>query len=145
MAGGFVNDIRRGCVLDVMDLAHVARDHQHLISLEFHERGRRNESIHGHCAPANLRQNVVHLFDARNPLKGDAGIEKALEIDLVRVLLQEKNVLAHDQSPDSVIDRRVIVVALIDCELEQMFGTTRNCRVVVADTTFGFHRGTSSG
>jgi hypothetical protein len=48
--------------------------------------------------------------------------EQPLEINFVRVFLQEKNVLAHDESPDRVIDRSVIVVALIDCELEQMFG-----------------------
>jgi hypothetical protein len=36
----------------------------------------------------------------------------------VRVLFQEKNVLAHDEAPDSVINGRIIVVTLIDCELE---------------------------
>jgi hypothetical protein len=36
----------------------------------------------------------------------------------VRVFFQEKNVLAHDESPDRVIDRCVIVVPLIDRELE---------------------------
>jgi hypothetical protein len=36
----------------------------------------------------------------------------------VRVLAQKKNVLAHYEPPDRVIDRSVIVVALIDRELE---------------------------
>ena len=73
--------------------------------------------------------------------KGDAGIEQALEINLVRVLFQEKNVLAHDESPDSVIDGRVIVITLIDCELQQMFGATGDCRVVIADTILRIHSG----
>ena len=116
--GGLVNNVRRRRVFDVMDLAHVARDHQHLVGLEFHERRRRNKAVHGHRAPANLRQNIVHLLNARDAIKRDAGIEEPLEINFVRVLFQEKNVLAHDKSPDCVIDRSVIVVALIDCELE---------------------------
>src|SRR5262245_10231559 len=102
----------------MMDLAHVARYDQYLVSLKFHERRRRNKAVHGNRAPANLRQNVVHLLNARDPLKGDAGVEETLEINFVCVLLQEKNILAHDESPDCVIDRSVIIVALIDCELE---------------------------
>src|ERR1051325_9699020 len=62
----------------------------------------------------------------------------------MRVLLQEKNILTHDKSPDRVIDRSVVVVALIDCELKQMLGTTGDGRVVVTDTTFRIHSGTSS-
>ncbi len=63
-------------------------------------------------------ENVVHLLDARDAIERNAGVEEPLEINFVRVLLQEKNVLAHDESPDRMIDRSVIVVALIDCELE---------------------------
>jgi hypothetical protein len=62
----------------------------------------------------------------------------------VRVLLQEKNVLAHDKSPDCVIDRSVIVVSLIDGELEQMFGATCDGRIVVADSALRFHSGAFS-
>src|SRR4029450_13662006 len=127
-----------------MDLAHVARDHQYLVSLEFHERGGWNKPVHGHSAPANLREDVVHLLNARDPLKGNAGVEQSFEIDFVCVLLQKKNVLAHDESPDCVVDGRVIVVALVDCELEQMFGATGDCRVVIADTALRIHRVTSS-
>jgi hypothetical protein len=58
----------------------------------------------------------------------------------VRVFLQKKHVLAHDESPDGVIDRCVIVVSLIDCELEQMFRTSADRRVAVADTALRFHR-----
>ncbi len=65
-----------------------------------------------------LAEDVVHFLDARDALEGNAGVEQALKINFVRVFLQEKNVLAHDESPDRVIDRRVIVVALIDRELE---------------------------
>ena len=63
-------------------------------------------------------EDIVHLLNARDAIKRDAGIEQPLEINFVRVLLQEKHVLAHDESPDCVIDRSVIVVALIDRELE---------------------------
>src|SRR5215831_6201201 len=144
MPCGLVHNVGRGRVLDVMDLPHVARDHQHFVSLKFHERCRRNESVHRHCAPIDLRQDIVHLLNARDAIKRDAGIEQALEINFVGVLLQEKNVLAHDKSPDGVIDRRVIVVTLIHRELEQMFGATGDCRVVVADTALRFHSGASS-
>src|SRR5262245_61346760 len=122
-----------------MDLAHVTRDHQHLVSLEFHERGRRNKTVHSHRAPADLCQDIVHLLNPRDSLKRDAGVEEPLEVDFVRVLLQEKNVLAHDEPPDCMVYRSVIVVPLIDCELEQMFGATGDCRVVIADTTLRFH------
>src|SRR5262245_29525664 len=101
-----------------MDLAHVTRDDQHLVRLKFHERGRRNKPVHSYCAPANLCEDIVHLLNARDPVEGNSRVEKSLEINFVRVLLQEKDVLAHDESPDCVIDRSVIVVALIDCELE---------------------------
>ena len=63
-------------------------------------------------------EDVVHLLDARDAFERNAGVEQTLEINFVRVFLQEKNVLPHDEAPDRVIDRRVIVVALIDCELE---------------------------
>src|SRR5207247_3632796 len=111
--------------------------------LELPERGRPNKAVHGHRAPANLRQNIVHLLNARDAIKRDAGVEESLEINFVRVLFKEKNVLAHDKSPDRVIDRSVIVVALIDCELEQMFGATGDGRVVIADTTLRIHSGAS--
>src|SRR5206468_10516786 len=70
-----------------------------------------------------------------------SGVEQTLEINFVRVFFQKKNVLAHDESPDGVIDGRVIVVTLIDCELEQMFGATGDCRVVIADTVLRIHSG----
>ena len=101
-----------------MDLTHVACDHEHFVRLKFHERRRRNEPVNCNCAPVDLCQNIVHLFNARNALKGDAGVEETFEINFVRVFFQKKNVLAHDESPDCVVDGRVIVVPLIDCELE---------------------------
>ena len=92
----------------------------------------------------DLCQNIVHLLNARDSLERDAGVEQTLEINFVRVLRAEKNVLAHDEPPDRVIDRRVIVVTLIDCELEQMFGTSRDRGIVIADTAFRFHSRVSS-
>ena len=103
-----------------MDLAHIARDHQNLVGLEFHERRRRNEAIHRHCPPVNSSQDVIHFLDPWNAFEGDSGIEQALEIDFVRVFLQKENILTHDESPDRVIDRRILVVALIDGELQKM-------------------------
>ena len=134
-----------GCrrVFDVMDLAHVARDHQDLVGLKFHERRWRNKPVHRHRPPANLREDIVHLFNARDALEGDARIKKTLEIDFVCVFLQKKGVLPHDKAPDRMIDRRVIVVTLIDCELKQMFGTTGDRRIAVTDTALRFHRATS--
>ena len=60
--GGFVHDVGRGRVFDVMDLAHVARDHEDLVGLEFHERRRRNKPVHRHRAPADLAEDLVHLL-----------------------------------------------------------------------------------
>src|SRR6188472_4405095 len=142
MPGSLVHNIRRRRVFDVMDLAHVARDDQHPVSLKFHERRRRDKAVHSHRAPANFRQNIVHLLNTRYAIERNAGVEEPLEINFVRVLLQEKNVLAHDKSPDCMIDRSVIVVALIDCKLQQMFGTTCDGPIVIADTAFRFHSGT---
>jgi len=122
MPSRFVDNVRRRRVFNVMDLAHVACDHEYLVSLKLHERGRRNETVHRHRAPADLAQDLIHFFDARNALEGNAGIEQSLEINFMRVFLQEKNILAHDKSPDGMIDRSVFVVALIDRELEQMLG-----------------------
>ena len=137
--GRLVHDVGRGRVFDVMDLAHVARDHEHLVGLKFHERRRRNKPIHRHRAPADLAEDLVHLADPRNALEGNAGIEQSLEINFVGVFLQEKNVLPHDEAPDRVIDRRVFVVALIDRELEQMFRKRGDRRVVHRDSVFSFH------
>ena len=53
VSGGFVHDVGRGGVFDVMDLAHVARDHQDLVGLEFHECRRRNKSVDRDRAPAD--------------------------------------------------------------------------------------------
>src|SRR5438093_6507048 len=140
VTGGLVHNVRRGRVFDVMDLAHVACDHQYLVSLKFHERRRWNESVYGHCAPLDFRKNIVHLLNARDSVERDAGVEKTLEINFVRVLAQEKNVLAHDEARHRMTDRSVIVVTLIDCELEQMFWTSRDRGIVIADTAFRFHR-----
>src|SRR5436189_3504347 len=123
-----------------MDLPHVACDHQCLVSLKFHERCRWNKPIHSNSTPANFCENIVHLFNARDPLKGNAGVQQTLEIDFVRVLPQKKNVLANDESPDGLVDGRVIVLPLIDCEWEQMFRTSRDRGIVIADTAIGSHR-----
>ena len=116
----FVHDIRRRRVFDMIDLAHIARDHEHAIRLKLHERRRRNKTVHGHAAPADLPEDLVHLFDPRNAVEGNPGVEEALEVELVRIFAQEKNILAHDEAPDRVIDGGVFVVALVDGELEQM-------------------------
>ncbi len=73
---------------------------------------------------ADLAQDVIHLADARDALEGDASLGADPKVNLVRVFLQEKRVLPHDETPDRVIDRRVIVVTLIDRELKQVFGET---------------------
>ena len=86
----FVHDVGRRRVFDVIDLAHVARDHENAIRLKLHERRRRNKTVHRHAAPANLAQDLVHLFDPRNAVEGNPGIEEALEVELVRVFAQEK-------------------------------------------------------
>ncbi len=70
-------------------------------------------------------EDVVHLLDARDALEGDAGVEQTLEINFVRVFLQEENVLPHDEAPDGMIDRGVFVVALVDGELQEMFRAGR--------------------
>ena len=118
MARRLVDDVGRRRVFDVMDLPHIARDHQNFVSLKFHERRRRNKSVHRHCAPIDLGKDVVHFLNTWDAVKRNASVEKTLEVNLVRVFLQEENVLAHDESPDRVIHRRVIVVTLIDGELE---------------------------
>ena len=119
--GGFVHDVGRRGVFDVMDLAHVAGDHQHLVGLEFHESRRRNKAVDRDRAPADAAEDVVHFLDARDALEGDAGLEQTLEINFVRVFLQEVSVLPHDETPDRMIDRRVLVEALVDGELQEMF------------------------
>ena len=86
----FVHDVGRRRVFDVMDLSHIARDNQNLVGLKFHESRRRNKSIDRDRTPADLAENVVHLLDARNALEGDAGIEKALEIDFVGIFRRKK-------------------------------------------------------
>ena len=48
----------------------------------------------------------------------------------MRVFLQEENVLPHDEAPDRVIDRCVVVVALIDGELQKMFWKRGDCRII---------------
>src|SRR5256886_17060278 len=135
-----MHDIGRGRVFDVMDLTHVARDHENFVSLKFHERGRRNKSVHCHRAPTDPAEDIVHLFDPRNTLERNAGVEQSLKIDFVCVFLQEKNVLAHDETPDRVIDRGVFFVALIDCELQQMFWERLHCAVSLTER-LNTHRG----
>src|SRR5207247_9563447 len=110
------------------------------VSTKFHELRRWNEFVYGHCAPLDFRKNIVHLLNARDSVERDAGVEKTLEINFVRVLAQEKNVLAHDEAPHRMIDRCVIVVTLIDCELAQMFWTSRDRGIVIDDTDFRIER-----
>ncbi len=140
MPGRFVHDVRRRRVFDVMDLPHVARDHQDLVSLKFHERRRRNKSVHRYRAPVDLGKDVVHFLNARDALKRDAGVEEPLEVNFVRILAQEKSVLTHDESPHGMIDRRVIVVTLIDGELQKMLRRGGDGRVIQADPAGSFHR-----
>src|SRR5678815_988655 len=73
--GRFMDDIWRGSVFDVMDLPHVAGDHEYLVSLKFHESGWRDEAIYGDAAPIDFPQDIVHFLDAWNPLKRYAGIK----------------------------------------------------------------------
>src|SRR5438552_17037971 len=128
-----MHDIGCGCVFDMMDLTHVARDHENFVSLKFHERRRRNKSVHCHRAPVDPAEDIVHLFDPRNTLERNTGIEQPLKIDFVCVFLQEENVLAHDETPDRVIERGVFFVALIDCELQQMFWQGLHCAISSAE------------
>jgi hypothetical protein len=58
----------------------------------------------------------------------------------VGVLAKKENVLPHDETPDRVIDRRVIVVTLVDRELQKMLWRRGDGRVIQADTALGFHR-----
>jgi hypothetical protein len=58
----------------------------------------------------------------------------------VRVLAQEKSVLTHDESPYGMIDRRVIVVTLINGELQKMLRRGGDGRVIQADSAGSFHR-----
>ena len=139
MARGFVHDVGRRRVFDVMDLPHVARDHEDFVGLEFHESGRRDEAIHRHRAPADLAEDVVHLADARDALERDAGFEQALEVNFVRVFLQEKRVLPHDETPDRMIDCRVIFETLVDCKLQEMLRKRGDGRVIKRDAV-GIHR-----
>src|SRR5438045_9739808 len=97
-----------------MDLAHVARDYQHLVRLEFHERGRRNEPVHCYRAPFDLTQDIVHFLDARDALKRYPGVEQSLELNFVSVLLQKANILPHHEAPGVVINRSVLVMTLVD-------------------------------
>ena len=90
-----------------------------------------------------LLKDVVHLADPRDALEGNAGLEQPLEINLVRVFLQEKNILPHDETPDRVIDRRVIVVALIHGELQKMLRERNHGRAVHRNSVFSFHRNVS--
>ena len=135
----FVDDIRCRRVFDVIDLAHVARDHQDAIRLELHERRRWNEPIHRDAAPADLAKDFVHFLDPRNPIERNSGVEQSLEIKFVGVFAQEKNVLPHDEAPDGVIDRRVFVVALVDRELEQML-RQRGHGLIIHRDRIGFHK-----
>src|SRR5438270_5866659 len=125
-----MDDVGRRRVFDVMDLAHVTCDHQDPVSLEFHERGWRNETIYRDRAPADLAEDIVHLLDARDPLERNACLEEALEVNFVGVFLQEKHVLPHDKAPDGMIDRGVVIVTLVDRELKEMLWK-RSDRLVV--------------
>src|SRR6184192_1892447 len=59
-----VHDIGRGRVFDVMDLTHVARDHKNFVSLKFHERGRRNKSVHA-TAPQSIVPRIWFISSIR--------------------------------------------------------------------------------
>jgi len=139
VAGGFVDDIRRRRVFDVIDLAHVARDHQDAIGLELHERRRWDEPIHRHATPTDFAEDFVHLLDPRNAIERNSGVEQSLEIKFVGVFAEEKNVLPHDEAPDGVIDRRVFVVALVDRELKEML-RQRGHGLVIHRDRIGFHK-----
>src|SRR5207237_3039014 len=101
-----MHNVGRGRVFDMMDLAHIARDHQNLVGLEFHERGWRNKAVHRHRAPIDSAENIIHLLDPRNALKGNAGDEQSLKINYVSVFIKEKNIMVHYEPSDSKIDRR---------------------------------------
>ena len=101
--------------------------------MEFHECRRRNEAIYRHRPPIDSSEDVIHFLDPRNSFERDPGIEQALEIDFVRVFLEEENILAHDEPPDRVIDRRILVVALINRELQKMIWQRFHCLICLAE------------
>jgi hypothetical protein len=64
MARGFVQDVRRRRVQEVLDAAHIEGDHQHPQGLELHEDRRGDEAVDHHGAPAERsRQAFISSMD----------------------------------------------------------------------------------
>jgi len=102
--------------------------------------------------------NLIRLFDGKstyeeiaaqysaqsgNQYSAEAVREFAGELeaaDFWYKTTQEKNILPHDEPPYSMIDRRVIVIALIDRELQKMLRRSGDGRVIQADPAGCFHR-----
>ena len=98
----------------------------------------KNEPVDCYRPPVDSSEDVIHFLDPRNSFERDPGIEQALKIDFVRVFLQEENVLAHDEPPDRVIDRRILVVALIDRELQKMIWQRLHRLICLAERLHAF-------
>jgi len=75
-----------------------------------------DESSTGHPRPTNLREGYRSSPNAWDALERDCRVQKALKINFVRVLAQEK-CLSHNEAPDRG-RLTCIVVALIDWELK---------------------------
>ena len=103
-----VEDIRRRCVEQVFDAAHIQGDHQHLKGLELHKDRRGNKAIHEHRSPAQRGQAGVHFVDGGNMVQGDPGAPQSLAVDRVCGVGKAARECAHHKAPERVIPGRVL-------------------------------------
>ena len=114
VSGRFMDDIRCGCVFDVIELTDIRCDHQHPEGLVFHEGGGRNEAIHGDGAPSDCCQCIIDLLHRRNPFDGETGLFQSGDVWIVSRILEVAVILPHHVTPDGMVDGRVAVVWLGD-------------------------------
>ena len=116
--GGFVNDVRRRGVENMVDGSHVQSDGENAILLQLHKRLGRNEAVHYHRPPAEIPKAGVHFVDGRDALDGNTGARQTFEVNGMRRMPELRNQLTHGVAPHGLITRRVALpVILIGDEL----------------------------
>ena len=114
-------------------MTDIGRDDEDLVRVEFHEGGRRHESVHNHGAPADLAQGLVHIVDMGDAVNANAGRLKTLKIGGMGCVSKDVQISAHHIAPHGMILLGVGVVFLPYNKLPQV-GRDRSDDVILSGT-----------
>ena len=138
MAGGLVHDIWRRRVVDVINTAHIQRNHQYFKCLEFHEYCRRNKPVNHHRAPAKPGKAGIHFVNGGDVLQRYSRSCQPLQINRVGGVLQVSTEMLQQKAPNSLVTWCIPFIVLHTYKGLQVRGQARYCLCLIHTATCSF-------